>query len=260
VHAGGYRLTPADGQAQRAGSAGSRAGSVPWPVRSGLVPPLAEGFTTRPDTVPSLEAALVPGAAVALVPVRMPGARRTGRDRPARPSSRLTWPTRCGSHAKWTCWAGWRPAAGLDPVRLPPVGADLGGMAPGGRNAPPSAHPAPGSGCVQWRGGPEGGMRVHSGLPVPIPRPRRLRPRYRDVSRSAEIRGRACSAKQGSGNGRHADRELDGDRRLGLSRPAGGGPAVEMMSVTGVGTVMLRRPRAEIGVVRVLNPPGVDGC
>jgi len=36
--------------------------------------------------------------------------------------------------------------------------------------------------------------------------------------------------------------ELDGDRRLGLSRPAGGRPAVEMMSVTGVGTVMLRRP------------------
>ena len=68
VHAGSYGLTPADGQAQRAGSAGSRAGSVAWPVRSGLVPPLAEGFTTRPDTVPGLEAALVRGAAVALVP------------------------------------------------------------------------------------------------------------------------------------------------------------------------------------------------
>jgi hypothetical protein len=41
---------------------------VAWPVRSGLVPPLAEGFTTRPGTVPGLEAALVSGAAVALVP------------------------------------------------------------------------------------------------------------------------------------------------------------------------------------------------
>ena len=59
-----------------------------WPVRSGLVPPLAEGFIARPETVPGLEAALVPGAAVALVPGRPPGARRTGRGRPARPSSR----------------------------------------------------------------------------------------------------------------------------------------------------------------------------
>ena len=36
-------------------------------------------------------------------------------------------------------------------------------------------------------------MRVHSGLPIPIPRPRRFRPRYRDVSRSAEIRGSVLS-------------------------------------------------------------------
>jgi tetratricopeptide (TPR) repeat protein len=41
---------------------------VAWPVRSGLVPPLAEGFVARAETVPGLEAALVPGAVVALVP------------------------------------------------------------------------------------------------------------------------------------------------------------------------------------------------
>jgi NCS1 family nucleobase:cation symporter-1 len=61
VHAGSYGLTHAGGPA------GSRAEGVAWPVRSGLVPPPAEGFTTRPDTVPGLEAALVPGAAVLIV-------------------------------------------------------------------------------------------------------------------------------------------------------------------------------------------------
>lgn len=38
-----------------------------WPVRSGLLPPLAEGFIARPDTAPDLETALVPGTTVALV-------------------------------------------------------------------------------------------------------------------------------------------------------------------------------------------------
>ena len=40
------------------------------PVRSGTVPPLADGFSTRPETSPNLAAALVPGTAVALVPAR----------------------------------------------------------------------------------------------------------------------------------------------------------------------------------------------
>jgi hypothetical protein len=40
------------------------------PVRSGIVPPLADGFSTRPETSPNLGAVLVPGAAVALVPAR----------------------------------------------------------------------------------------------------------------------------------------------------------------------------------------------
>ena len=46
---------PADGRAL----AGNPVRNVAWPVRSGLVPPLAEGFILRPDTVPGLERALV---------------------------------------------------------------------------------------------------------------------------------------------------------------------------------------------------------
>jgi Tetratricopeptide repeat len=62
--AASYGLTPMAGQAPLVGAAGG----VAWPVRSGLVPPLAEGFIARTETVPGLEAALVPGAVVALVP------------------------------------------------------------------------------------------------------------------------------------------------------------------------------------------------
>ena len=49
-----------------------------WPVRSGLVPPLADGFIARPETVPGLEATLVPGAAVALVPGQADAGRPDG--------------------------------------------------------------------------------------------------------------------------------------------------------------------------------------
>ncbi|MDQ2815354.1 MAG: tetratricopeptide repeat protein, partial [Actinomycetota bacterium] len=42
--------------------------SVTWPVRAGIVPPLADAFTVRADSVPGIEATLAPGAAVALVP------------------------------------------------------------------------------------------------------------------------------------------------------------------------------------------------
>ena len=52
-------------------------GPAEWPggppartVRSGIVPPLADGFSTRPETSPSLAAALLPGTAVALVPAQ----------------------------------------------------------------------------------------------------------------------------------------------------------------------------------------------
>lgn len=43
---------------------------VVWPVRSGTPPSLADSFSTRPETAPGLAGALVPGAAVALVPAR----------------------------------------------------------------------------------------------------------------------------------------------------------------------------------------------
>jgi tetratricopeptide (TPR) repeat protein len=39
-----------------------------WPVRAGAVPPVADGFTLRLETVPDLDAALVQGVMVALVP------------------------------------------------------------------------------------------------------------------------------------------------------------------------------------------------
>ena len=77
--AGSYGLTPMAAQAPPAVAAGG----VAWPVRSGLVPPLAEGFITRTETVPGLEAALVPGAVVALVPGTAAGGVRD-------------WPGSCG--------------------------------------------------------------------------------------------------------------------------------------------------------------------
>lgn len=49
-------------------------GPAQWPVRAGVVPPLADGFSTRPESAPRLGAALVPGSAVALVPGRGGGA------------------------------------------------------------------------------------------------------------------------------------------------------------------------------------------
>ena len=80
MHTDSYRALPIDCQAQPAGPAGNSPRGVAWPVRSGLIPPLAEGFIARPETVPGLEATLVPGAAVALVPGQeAPG---DGHDRP----------------------------------------------------------------------------------------------------------------------------------------------------------------------------------
>ncbi len=70
MHTGSYGLMSADGSVQPTGKAQGRAPA--WPVWSGPVPPLAEGFTVRPDTVPDLESALIPGAMVALVPEQLP--------------------------------------------------------------------------------------------------------------------------------------------------------------------------------------------
>jgi tetratricopeptide (TPR) repeat protein len=62
VHSGSYDLGPSAAEAP----AGSL--NAAWPARSGPVPPLADGFSSRPDTAPALEAELIPGSAVALVP------------------------------------------------------------------------------------------------------------------------------------------------------------------------------------------------
>ena len=93
MHAGSYGLTPAAGQP----SAG-RAGSGTWPVRSGLAPPLAEGFIARTETVPGLEEALVPGSAVALVTDHKT------------PEGTRDWPASCGKTQLATYVSGslWR--------------------------------------------------------------------------------------------------------------------------------------------------------
>jgi tetratricopeptide (TPR) repeat protein len=49
---------------------GAAPGRPSWPIRSGTVPALVDGFTARLETVPGLAAALPAGAAVALVPDR----------------------------------------------------------------------------------------------------------------------------------------------------------------------------------------------
>jgi tetratricopeptide (TPR) repeat protein len=48
------------------------------PVRAGTVPALADGFSTRPETAPSLSALAIPGSTVALIPAR--AAERGSRD------------------------------------------------------------------------------------------------------------------------------------------------------------------------------------
>jgi tetratricopeptide (TPR) repeat protein len=55
---------------QATGPAEARGRGVTWPVRSGTVPSLADGFSVRPETAPGLAGALVTGAVVALVPAR----------------------------------------------------------------------------------------------------------------------------------------------------------------------------------------------
>ena len=62
----GWRAMP--GRVPLSGSAGPPAEKVAWPVRSGTWPPLAESFSTRPETSPALQEALIPGAVVVLSP------------------------------------------------------------------------------------------------------------------------------------------------------------------------------------------------
>jgi tetratricopeptide (TPR) repeat protein len=68
VHTDSYGLVSADGAVQPSGPGANPDPTPSWPIWSGPVPPLADGFTVRPDTVPDLETMLLPGAAVALVP------------------------------------------------------------------------------------------------------------------------------------------------------------------------------------------------
>jgi tetratricopeptide (TPR) repeat protein len=60
----------ADGAVQPGGPGGNPDPAPAWPIWSGSVPPLADGFTVRPDTVPDLETRLLPGVAVVLGPDR----------------------------------------------------------------------------------------------------------------------------------------------------------------------------------------------
>lgn len=50
--------------------AGTVSGDVTWPVRSGVIPPLAEGFVTRSESAPGLEQGFAPGATLVLTPAR----------------------------------------------------------------------------------------------------------------------------------------------------------------------------------------------
>jgi len=66
-------MTETAGVSQRNSPAGAAPGRSSWPVRSGTIPALADGYTDRPETVPDLAAALPAGVAVALVPDRAAG-------------------------------------------------------------------------------------------------------------------------------------------------------------------------------------------
>src|SRR5215475_5278237 len=58
----------ADTQLPTAASAGPLSASAEWPLRCGLMPPLSDRFSTRPESAPDIGAALVPGGSAALVP------------------------------------------------------------------------------------------------------------------------------------------------------------------------------------------------
>ncbi len=74
MHTGSYGLMSVDGRVQPTGPGGQEGQTPTWPIWSGPVPPLADGFTGRPDTVPDLETTLLPGATVALVSDQVPSA------------------------------------------------------------------------------------------------------------------------------------------------------------------------------------------
>ena len=96
MHTGSYGLMSADGSVQPTGPGGHQGHAPTWPIWSGPVPPLADGFTVRPDTVPDLETTLIPGATVALLPDQVPAAARdwrgsTGKTQLARYFAESLW-------------------------------------------------------------------------------------------------------------------------------------------------------------------------
>jgi len=82
----------------------AREREVVWPVRSGAIPPLADGFISRMETAADLAAALIPGATVIVGPGRAPGG---GSGDWLASSGKTRWPrgsrSRSGSRASWTC-------------------------------------------------------------------------------------------------------------------------------------------------------------
>ena len=64
-------------------------------VRAGTVPPLADGFSARPETVSAVDSALIPGAVVALVPGPMTG------------GGAGDWPKTCGKTQVAVSYAEW---------------------------------------------------------------------------------------------------------------------------------------------------------
>jgi tetratricopeptide (TPR) repeat protein len=85
------------------GPAVSGPGRRPWPIRSGHVPALAEGFDLRPETAPSLAATLPAGTAVALVSDRA-GALAASAGPVAAPGA-ADWPRSSGKTQLAVAWA-----------------------------------------------------------------------------------------------------------------------------------------------------------
>ena len=89
--------------AQPRDQAGAAPGRSSWPVRSGTVPTVADGYTDRLETAPNLAAALRAGTAVALVPGRPPGPAPAG-GRAARDWLRSTGKTQLAAAFAESLW------------------------------------------------------------------------------------------------------------------------------------------------------------
>ena len=86
-----------DGRLPLAEPPGPAPAEVAWPLRLGAMPPLAAGFVARPESASGLDRLLVPGAAVAIVPVR--GAQ------PAAAPGSPDWASACGKTQLAVCHA-----------------------------------------------------------------------------------------------------------------------------------------------------------